>query len=152
MSGQKKSVQQQAARSWKLLKYNQTSGFEEIESPFQWNEHESVETWMGRADFNTSEEVDGRLDHSREYMGITHHYNDKSGARLTMINGPCRFEFILTLNAADHLALRIALAPLAQVILAGDIADAQTDHGSLKEWRKYEEDLERRHPRHSRTS
>ncbi len=127
--------------SWKILKYTQAGGFEVIDDPFGWDEGGTTKELITQAGFDgCPEEREGCFDQDDECVeGIFHWYKGEAeDTRLTIVDGPSRSEYILTLNAADHIALRIALAPLAHVRLAVRLADAHREHGTLKKWWDYE--------------
>lgn len=127
----------------KILKYTQVSGFEQIDSPFEWPEDGEFDDYLKAGGFGGEqgcEEADGQFAYTD---GIRHWYNDDNGNRFTTVRGVNRFESILTTNAADHLALRIMLAPLAHVGLAETLAQIRSDHGTLEKFQKIERELER---------
>jgi len=130
--------------SFKLLKYTQLAGFEEADAPFTWAEEQERAEAFKAGGYGTQEESEGEFGY---VDGMRHHYHVSNGSRLTLIEGPCRWELVYTANAADHLALRIALAPLAYVLMAADLADIRADHGTLKKWRVREQALDRRAPK-----
>jgi len=109
------------APSFSLLKFTQARGFEPITLTGKnaWND-EDESAWLKRFGFGADEEGEGHVGHvtSRHEWGVAHHYAD-DGRRLTVVEGATRCEYILTDTPADHMALRIALSPLA-VALAID--------------------------------
>jgi hypothetical protein len=127
--------------SFKLLKYTQLGGFEEADAPFAWPEDQKWDEAFKAGGYGSQEESEGEFGY---VDGMRHHYHDTNGSRITVIDGPCRWEAVYTANAADHLSLRIALAPLAHVLMAADLADIRAEHGTLKKWRAYQQDLDRR--------
>jgi hypothetical protein len=116
---------------FRMLKYTQADGLVEIDAPVDWTGEQTFSTWlesMGFGDESQCEEADGGFLY---HKGFRHWYHD-DGHRLTAIDGACRCETILTNNAADHLALRVFLAPLAHVALAEVLADARATNGTLR--------------------
>jgi hypothetical protein len=124
----------------KILKYTQSAGFEEVDAPFAWPDEQGFDTALKAAGYDSTEESEGVFGYAK---GVQHRYHD-DGSRITSIDGGCRWEAVYTANAADHLALRIALAPLAHVLMAADIAEIRAEYGTLSKWREYEQALDRR--------
>ena len=131
----------------KILKYTQQAGFEEIDSPFEWPEDGMFDDYLKAGGFGGElmcENSEGEFAYND---GIRHWYNDDNDSRFTVVDGANRHERILTLNAADHMSLRIALAPLAHVGLLETLATICSQHGTLERWRKWEEDLRKQEKR-----
>jgi|HubBroStandDraft_5_1064220.scaffolds.fasta_scaffold415913_2 hypothetical protein len=125
-------------KKWLILRYTQKNGFEEIECPFEVDEAEDVEVTFKRAGFE-EEERDGAFDCYYD-QGLSHRYH-KDGRRITEVMGVNRYDFILTGNAAEHMALRVVLAPLAHMKFAEQLAAIRQTYGTLA---KYEDHRRRR--------
>lgn len=95
----------------KLIEYTQAHGFREIEIE---SDDGSIGSWVER-NFGSPEEGDGSMVGGESV--IDHYYRDPNGEQdghhVTMIEGACRWEVILTRNNADFIALRALLAPVA---------------------------------------
>jgi hypothetical protein len=136
----------------KLLKYTQKSGFEEIDSPFEWPEDGMFDDYLKAGGFGGEimyEEADGQFAYNE---GIRHWYNDDNGNRFTVVSGANRDQHIFTENSAEHMALRIALAPLAHVWLVDTLAMIRSDHGTLEKYQKKEREEERRERQHHKNT
>jgi len=133
----------------KILKYTQQGGFEEIDSPFEWPENGTFDEYLKAGGFGGTmhcEVADGTFAHNE---GIEHWYND-NGSGFTKINDSTRFELIFTSNAADHMALRIALVPLAHLQLLEALSEIRAENGTLQKWLKSEQERDRRERLHRR--
>lgn len=127
----------------KILKYTQTIGFEDIDSPFEWPEGGDLDDYLKAGGFGGEmmcEEADGQFAYNE---AIRHWYNEEDGSRFTIVSGANRYEMIWTANAADHLALRIALAPLAHAMFVQTVATVCSEYGTLEKWQKEEREQAR---------
>ena len=128
-----------------ILKYSQANGFEPCDAdPFKWKDGQELKVALSKAGFS-GEEAEGAIGSDDDAI-VEHYYNDKTGQRFTVVNGPCRYEMIMTENDAEHIALRIALAPLVHVKMAEELAIIRRDFGTLKKW----DEERRRHIRNRR--
>jgi hypothetical protein len=123
------------SETMKILRFTQARGFETIDLPFPWADDQDFHECIKAAGFGEQEESEGGCDGQIYCSAVLHYYNDESGHRMTMVDGPCRSEYVLTENSAEHLALRVALAPLAHVRMAEEVVRIRTKYGSLKAWR-----------------
>ncbi len=134
------------------LKYSQGGGFQVISIPFEWKEAESETEWLLSGGFKRPEESEGEFHQyagADDYCAVLHRYHE-DGRRLTVLNGVEHSTYILTENAAEHMALRVALAPLAHVRMAADIASIRSEHGTLLKWLDRAKEQEREQRRKAR--